>query len=80
MPRIRSLASHPDWVRDRVAFWLARGCALEPVDGSWRVRAAPGLSGAHAPSPAIVPDAVAREFIARGARVVRPDDLFAEAA
>lgn len=65
---------------DRLAFWLAAGSALVMTDSVWRLEAPPEWPSNRGPSPAPIPDRLAREAIARGARVVLPDgDLFASA-
>ncbi|MGV7034875.1 hypothetical protein [Methylobacterium symbioticum] len=66
--------------KERVAFWLAAGCGLVLSEGVWRLEGPTRLAG-PGPAPAPVPEKVAREAIAGGARVVLPaDDLFGRAA
>lgn len=63
----------------RVAFWLTAGCEFVLTDGVWRLEGPHRLTG-PGPCPAPVPEKLAREAIARGARYRMPDDLFARAA
>ena len=66
--------------RERVAFWLAAGCGLVLSDGVWLLEGPASVAG-PGPAPAPVPEKLAREAIAKGARVSLPaDDLLGRAA
>ncbi|MGU3386995.1 hypothetical protein ACLBYG_20965 [Methylobacterium sp. D53M] len=63
--------------RDRVEVWSrVPGCEISVLDGIYRFERAPARGDRRQPSPAPIPEALARAAIAAGVPLRRPGDLF----
>lgn len=63
--------------RDRVEVWSrVPGCEIAVLEGVYRFERAPARGDRRQPSPAPIPEALAREAIAAGVPLRRPGDLF----
>lgn len=62
---------------ERVEFWShVPGCEIAVLEGVYRFDRKPARGDRRQPSPAPIPEALAREAIAAGVPVRRPGDLF----